>query len=248
MKYFHPKCGLLLCFSAAMAASEPTDRRATVSRPPVCSHLETAAEENLLLFLDSVKPGKVQDELSIRRMRLHSAIVSAALELQRDRRAWKKCGFKSPVGLAVSLQSPVLLAALLSTGADPNEVDTIGGRPLHTAATKVPPDLTRMLLEAGARVDVRDRDGNSPLHVAAGRNLLGYALAELLRHTSPEVLNWRNHEGMTALDLALDEDNNDNLYREVKVPQLEAAGALRSKAIGKSHDSDYINASGTAGK
>lgn len=68
---------------------------------------------------------------------------------------------------------------LVERGADVNLADSIGGTPLHNAASRNHPDTIRLLLSKGAEVNRRNKAGHTPLALAVAR---GYGeAAECLR-------------------------------------------------------------------
>ncbi|OAY67963.1 Potassium channel AKT2 [Ananas comosus] len=130
-----------------------------------------------------------------------------------------------------------LLEDLLKVGMDPDIGDSKGRTPLHIAAAKGHEDCVLALLKHACNVNIKDTNGDTPLWLAistkhhkifnilyhlarisdphaagdllclaARRNDLT-ALKDLLKHGLD--INSENHEGLTALQIALDEDNAD---------------------------------------
>lgn len=73
-------------------------------------------------------------------------------------------------------------------------------RPIDAAIAYKP--LLKLLLEAGAKVNYRREDGNTPLHLAAGYGRSVEIVDLLFQYGAKGIMDWRNDEGKTALDLA----------------------------------------------
>lgn len=109
-----------------------------------------------------------------------------------------------------------LTEALIEFGVDPNHSDLMGQTPLMVLcqSNRSIGDLPLLLLEAGADVNAVDKAGNTPLHYAAMNrsSSIGLEMAQFLfdfDFTSAEVAN---NDGKTALDLAVD-GNNEPLVK-----------------------------------
>ena len=107
-----------------------------------------------------------------------------------------------------------VIILLREAGADPMSRDAYGKTPLAFAFERGPEILNAVLY--GVRT-VADSDGNTPLHLAVEENAPESVFAALLERGFP--LDYRNRQGITALQLAL---NNGN---EAAMRILLAAGA-----------------------
>jgi ankyrin repeat protein len=135
---------------------------------------------------------------------LHKAIAAGqfatALDLvQKGVNVKALAGGKSPLHLAAEKGDLALFKALLSAGADKNQVDADGRTPLHIALLAGKTDLANRLMLNGARIDVADADGNTPLHLALEKKQDGTVQGLLFRGADPQV---RNKQGLSALDVA----------------------------------------------
>ena len=91
---------------------------------------------------------------------------------------------------------------LLQEGADVNNADDDGRRPLHYAVGPGNTDYIQKLIDAGADVNVKDSSRETPLMRVA---FFGSKEAmELLVKTGCEV-NWQDNRGLTALFIAADD-------------------------------------------
>ncbi len=96
---------------------------------------------------------------------------------------------------------PQAVAALLAAGADPDEEQTGGARPLHTCGMSQRGQRSvRVLLGAGASVDAVDTYGYTPLHRMASNNLADGARA--LIEAGADVNALTSVSGQTPLFIA----------------------------------------------
>ncbi|XP_038989420.1 potassium channel AKT2-like [Phoenix dactylifera] len=137
----------------------------------------------------------------------------------------------------VATGSSSLVEGLLKAGMDPDISDSRGRTPLHVAASKGFEDCVLVLLNHACNVNIQDVDGNTPLWIAItakhhkifnllyhcacisnpniGGNLLCLAakrndlstVKELLKHGLN--IESGNHEGLTALQVALAENHEE---------------------------------------
>ncbi len=105
---------------------------------------------------------------------------------------------ESPLLIAVALNEPEVIRALLAAGANPKELKGDGMTPLHEAVLSNHPEATQLLLEAGAPVNAVDMNGYSPLLYAATLDFVDTRVAQLLlkSHADPAL---KSKAGDTAL-------------------------------------------------
>jgi ankyrin repeat protein len=99
---------------------------------------------------------------------------------------------------AVKADDPQRIQALISGGADVNELDRFG-TPLHMAVARGSVEIARVLIDAGADLEAEGSLGARPLHTAALGNQA--AVAALLIERGAEV-DTRDSKGMTPLIVA----------------------------------------------
>ena len=99
--------------------------------------------------------------------------------------------------LAAEKGSRVLVATLISEGADVNEKNESQQTPLHYAASSNAGDAAQALLAHGADVDARSESQRTPLHTAAYYNAVDAAKV-LLAHGAD--VNARDEDEDTPLD------------------------------------------------
>ena len=108
-----------------------------------------------------------------------------------------------------------LVRVLLVSGADPNAEDDSGCTALHKAVgawSDQSDKKVELLLAAGTKAVVPNHTGSSPLHYAS---TIGYISAIRLLLSAGAIVNQRNNDRKTALDLA-----KNNACRDL----LRAAG------------------------
>lgn len=117
---------------------------------------------------------------------------------------------------------------LVSRGADLGATDTWGNTPLHSQSGSWKGNVS-ILLELGADVNAATASIGTPLHAAADRNHPENARL-LLAHGA--IVDARNKEGLTPLELALRGCSNVELERmPALVKLLLDAGATRTPAM-----------------
>lgn len=101
---------------------------------------------------------------------------------------------------AVTDHNLLVLAHLLSAGADPLLRDVIQRTALHHAAIAGNDAAAELLVAAGAEVDAVDNDGRTPLWHAAALNLPDSAVVDVLLRAGadPKI---RDARGVSAEDL-----------------------------------------------
>jgi ankyrin repeat protein len=106
------------------------------------------------------------------------------------------------------------VAALLTTGADPNMFDEEGRTPLHHAVAREHLEVARLLLDRGADADACDESsaGNTPLREVAGTCSLAVARLLIDAGADPTIPGWMQ---ITALDKAAARTRGDGprVYR-----------------------------------
>ena len=108
---------------------------------------------------------------------------------------------ETPLMLAAITKRLDVAQALIERGA---EVNRPGWSPLHYAATNGSSSMIRLLLENSAYIDAEAPNGNTPLMMAAQ---FAPALATKLLLEEGADPNLKNHDGLTALDLARQKGN-----------------------------------------
>lgn len=93
----------------------------------------------------------------------------------------------------------VLVAQLITLGADVSAKDYRGAEPLHRAAYRDNVVVARQFLEAGADIDAKTDGGQTPLHLAALNGKAG--MVEYLVEQGADLFI-RDNGGLTASDLA----------------------------------------------
>jgi len=108
----------------------------------------------------------------------------------------------SPLEMAVIAETlnHDIVAALLSAGADPNEILEPGEPLLHRALVRGTTDAAKVLLAAGARTEVKGPHGRTTLMVAAACGAVEVVDALLKRG---EDVNRKDKRGWTAVTFAL---------------------------------------------
>ncbi len=107
-----------------------------------------------------------------------------------------------------------ILGILISSGAQINELDDDGEAILHYAISdfiylEARPKVIKWLLERGADPNLRNSRGERPLHLVSWSYHIGVnEIAKLLLEYSAEI-NATNAKGKTALQLAIDNNNEE---------------------------------------
>lgn len=94
----------------------------------------------------------------------------------------------------------LMLAHLLSAGADHALTDATGRTALHLAAVAGNDGAAELLLAAGAEIDALDRDHRTPLWHAAANNLPDAAIVEILLQSGAST-RIRDYRGVSPGDL-----------------------------------------------
>ena len=107
----------------------------------------------------------------------------------------------TPLCIAAAAGRPGVITHLIVKGADPNQQDFMGWRPLHHAIYEKRANLEaiRALVQNGADVNGRDKHMRTPLHRAAQ---FGYANAVRLLVSLGAQPNARDENGLTPFDRA----------------------------------------------
>ncbi|XP_019632038.1 PREDICTED: uncharacterized protein LOC109475716 [Branchiostoma belcheri] len=113
---------------------------------------------------------------------------------------------ESPLHWAARSGSHETVSVLLAAGADVNARGDVQDSPLHRAAHNGQHETVSVLLTAGADVNARNYWEDTPLHDAATQGHPKCAEI-LLQHGADAGL--RNKHGLTAEDIAADEDTSD---------------------------------------
>uniref|UniRef100_A0A1D1Y559 Potassium channel n=1 Tax=Anthurium amnicola TaxID=1678845 RepID=A0A1D1Y559_9ARAE len=150
---------------------------------------------------------------------------------------WGEAGIPCNLLTVAATGNSCFLEELLKAGMDPDVGDSKGRTPLHIVAAKGFEDCVLVLLKHACNINIPDVEGNTPLWhaikakhhrifnllyhcacmsnptasgdllcLAARRNDLP-TLKELLKHGLN--IDSRNHEELTALEIAMDENNAD---------------------------------------
>lgn len=99
-------------------------------------------------------------------------MVAPCLEAGADPEVRQGVHGWTPLHLAAAYNpNPVVIARLVTAGADPNAKEIYGGTPLHGAAAHNPnPAVIEALLAVGADPKATENSGETPLHRAARNN------------------------------------------------------------------------------
>lgn len=103
---------------------------------------------------------------------------------------------------------------LLQEGADVNEIDEYGFRPIIEAAIANKTDIAELLLDYGADVDERDATGRSALHWAAENNNLGLVKLLLDRKADPNAYTLASQPVLVQPILRTQNALKNLLYKE----------------------------------
>jgi cytohesin len=128
-------------------------------------------------------------------------LPAVSLLLQRtDINVQDKDGY-TPLFLATRSQNVQMIAVLISKGSDVNIKNKLGNTPLYEAVRRVNLNIVKLLCSKGADVNVQNIYGWPPLHFAAGGlpDIVQYLVA------SGADINVKNDDGLTSIDLAIQE-------------------------------------------
>lgn len=128
---------------------------------------------------------------------------------------------------------PWTLQLLDSKGMDLNQIDSLGGTPLHVCAEKNLARPVRMLVDAGANVNVKhQKTGLTPLQMACSQKSPD---VETIRSFLDKgaYANWRDFQGRTAFELVINAHN-----RKSATPRTGTASS-------SSNDDDLIERAST---
>jgi hypothetical protein len=128
---------------------------------------------------------------------------------------------------------------LLAAGADVNEADSTGRKPLIAAASSGQHDVVQVLLEAGAVLDAKDEDGITPLHAAAEKGHL--QVVKLLLAAGTPVNTPRPDHGRTPLYAAATARHTDVVQLLLQkgadpYPENRSGGTSVSVAAARGYD------------
>ncbi len=112
-----------------------------------------------------------------------------------------------PLDLSCLKGDAPMTRLLLENGADPKLRNTAGSTPLHDAALSGNKETIELLVARGAGVNAADSEsGSTPLHKAASFGRLD-AVKMLVQHGAD--VSPKTNKGLTALQLAIDNDHKD---------------------------------------
>lgn len=98
---------------------------------------------------------------------------------------------------------------LTKPGANVNQADRTGARPLHIAAKNGSIEIVRLLLQTKPEMNALDEMGNTALHVACLAHPMSNnhtAIVKLLLHAGVD-LTYVNYDNKSALDIAFEKDH-----------------------------------------
>lgn len=124
---------------------------------------------------------------------------------------------------AMAAKDPRIVSRLINRGANPNEIDLLGGTALVGAASyNSNPEIIRILVKAGADINQTVRFDNSPL-IAAASYATNPAIVETLIELGANP-DHKNVKGRNAMDHAKYYNNEATVA--VLDEYIEATGAL----------------------
>ncbi len=121
--------------------------------------------------------------------------------------------------------------ALLSQGADVNEIDEYGFRPLIQAAIMEKIEVAKLLLEYGADVDQQDGTGRTALHWAVENNDLPFCKLLLSHKADPNLTNVANQPILTY-PILRDQKELKNLLYQYGAQLNSALDYINTKLLG----------------
>lgn len=130
--------------------------------------------------------------------------ISAGVDVNsRDDDLW------TPLHWAVWNGRKTCVEVLLSHHADVNAKSVSDETPLHTAAEKEEMTMLELLIKHGANPNNTDNDGDTPAHILVKHNnFWSFKTLQKLLEYDPD-LSIKNNKGMTALDIAIDYEDNE---------------------------------------
>lgn len=141
--------------------------------------------------------------LAIQKGSVHvSQVLATSPQLQVNR---PNPSDETPLMLAALKGQELLVQALLTREADVNRA---GWTPLHYAATGGHAAIVRLLLEHHAYIDAESPSGTTPLMMAAHYGTPEVTKLLLEEGADPLI---RNHNGLTALDFALNGPHRESV-------------------------------------
>lgn len=127
------------------------------------------------------------------------------------------------------------VSALLIRGADVNEIDEYGFRPLVQAAIMEKTDIAQMLLEYGADVDQEDSTGRTALHWAVENNNFQLCKLLLAHKANPNVCNLAN-QPMLIYPILRDQKELKNLLYQYGANLDFALDYINTKLLGHRYE------------
>ncbi|KAI0858722.1 hypothetical protein F4860DRAFT_505153 [Xylaria cubensis] len=116
---------------------------------------------------------------------------------------------KAPIHLAIQHQNFEALQSMLLNNPHVEQRDSMGAAPIHLAATTRNKRICALLLEKAADVNVIDQKKRSPLHrcQSSSGGAQGVEVARLLLDRSPNLIDYIDYIGKTALCMACEQGN-----------------------------------------
>jgi len=199
---------VLLAACASNAPSNLTQREATAASTPMMQavssgdfdQVETLAESGVSLNTLTEKGTPLEAAVRAGEDRIALFLLSegAAPDMAN-------ADGMTPLMIAAADGQRRLVLLLLSAGSEVNARDAQGTTPVILAARNGHLTVVKVLLAAGANVNVSQNGRSLLMQVVEGGDLL---TAEMLVSAGADV-NYRNKEGLTALDLARAQNNRD---------------------------------------
>ncbi|KAI0192078.1 hypothetical protein EV127DRAFT_54742 [Xylaria flabelliformis] len=116
---------------------------------------------------------------------------------------------KAPIHLAIQHQNFEALQSMLLNNPHVEQRDSMGAAPIHLAATTRNKRICALLLEKAADVNVIDQKKRSPLHrcQSSSGGAQGVEVARLILDKSPNLIDYIDYIGKTALCMACEQGN-----------------------------------------
>jgi len=121
--------------------------------------------------------------------------------------------------------------SLLLQGADVNEIDEYGFRPLIQAAIMEKTDVAQLLLDYGADVDQEDGTGRTALHWAVENSNLPLCKLLLSRKANPNICNLAN-QPMLTYPILREQKELKNLLYQYNAALNPALDFINTKLLG----------------